>query len=382
MSYSRKNILFLLHLPPPVHGSTIVGKLMKESKVINESFQGRYINLILSKNVQESGKTNLKKLLRFTVIWFYLLGKLIHRKPDLCYYALTTTGSGFKKDVLLIALLRLFRVKIVYHIHNKGIIFAQKNRINHLLYRFVFKNCRVILLSQYLYYDIEAYVSQDRVYICPNGIQDYQPNTAFLTRLENKPFKILFFSNLIEEKGVFVLVEACSILRDKGYTFQCDFVGGEGDVSEGQLITFVKERELTDQVKYLGKRFGKLKETAFEHADVFVLPTRNDCLPLTILEAMRHALPVISTLEGGIQDMVDEGNTGFLISRYDDAVALAEKIEYLLTHPSLRKQMGANGRVKYEKNFTLQMFEQRMNNILSEIATNSLKVRIKHNTKN
>ena len=86
----------MLHLPPPVHGSTIVGELMKESKVINDAFQGRYINLILSKNVQESGKTNLKKLLRFTVIWFHLLGKLIHRKPDLCYYALTTTGSGFR----------------------------------------------------------------------------------------------------------------------------------------------------------------------------------------------------------------------------------------------------------------------------------------------
>ncbi|SRR5690554_314645 len=370
MNKTRKNILFMLHLPPPVHGSTIVGKLVKESKVINDTFQGRYINLILSKNVQESGKTNLKKLLRFTVIWFHLLGKLIHRKPDLCYYALTTTGSGFKKDVLLIALLRLFRVRIVYHIHNKGIIFAQKSRINHLLYRFVFKDCRVILLSQYLYYDIEAYVSQDQVYICPNGIQDYQPNTAFLTRLENKPFRILFFSNLIEEKGVFVLVEACAILRDKGYIFQCDFVGGEGDVSADQLIMLVKEKGLTDQVKYLGKRYGKLKEMSFEQADVFTLPSRYDCFPLAVLEAMQHSLPVITAHEGGMPDMVDEGSTGFLISRYDDAAALAEKLEYLLTNPSLRKQMGANGRIKYEKSFTLHMFEQRMNNILSEITNN------------
>ena len=46
MSQSRKNILFMLHLPPPVHGSTIVGELVRKSKVINESFQGRYINLI------------------------------------------------------------------------------------------------------------------------------------------------------------------------------------------------------------------------------------------------------------------------------------------------------------------------------------------------
>ena len=118
MNKTKKNILFMLHLPPPVHGSSLVGELIKGSNLINDSFEGRYINLILSREVHESGETNLKKLLRFAVIWFHLLGKLIHRKPDLCYYALTTTGSGFRKDVLLIALLRLFRVNIVYHIHN------------------------------------------------------------------------------------------------------------------------------------------------------------------------------------------------------------------------------------------------------------------------
>src|SRR5690554_6536806 len=269
MSQSRKNILFMLHLPPPVHGSTIVGELVRKSKVINESFQGRYINLILSKSVHESGKTNLKKLPRFMIIWLHLLGKLIHRKPDLCYYALTTTGSGLKKDVLLISLLRLFRVRIVYHIHNKGIVEARKNRINHMLYRFVFKDVYVILISQHLYYDIEDYVAKELVYICPNGIKDYQPDTSFLSYPENKPFKILFLSNLIEEKGVFVLVDACSILRDKGYSFQCDFVGGEGDVSAEQLTTYVEESGLSDHVKYLGKRYGKLKEISFEQADVF-----------------------------------------------------------------------------------------------------------------
>lgn len=367
MSQTRKNILFMLHLPPPVHGSTLVGELVKESSVINDTFQGRYINLILSKSVHESGKTNLKKLIRFTVIWFHLLGKLIHRKPDLCYYALTTTGSGFKKDVLLIALLRLFRVRIVYHIHNKGIIRARKKRFNRFLYRFVFKNCRVILLSKYLYYDIESYVTQDQVFVCPNGIKDYQPNTAFLALPENKPFKILFLSNLIEEKGVFVLVEACSILRDKGYTFQCDFVGGEGDVTASQLSTFVKERGLTEQVKYLGKRYGKLKEMSFEQADVFVLPSRYDCFPLVVLEAMQHSLPVITAEEGGMPDMVDDGKTGFLISPYDDSETLAEKLEYFLVNPSSRKQMGTNGRVKYKQNFTLPIFEQRMNTILSDI---------------
>lgn len=357
----------MLHLPPPVHGSSIVGELVKESGIINNSFHGRYINLILSRKVNESGKTNPKKIVRFVIIWLHLLGKLVHRKPDLCYYALTTTGAGLYKDVLLIALIRLFRVKIIYHIHNKGIIQARKKKVNHILYRFVFNDASVILLSKHLYYDVEAYVPQDRVYYCPNGIKDYQPSTAFLTLPENRPFNILFFANLIEEKGVFVLVEACSILRDKGYSFQCDFVGGEGDVGEVQFNAFVQEKGLTEQVKYLGKRYGRLKEMSFEQADVFALPSRYDCFPLVILEAMQHSLPVITAYEGGMPDMVDEGSTGFLLSRYDDAEALAGRIELLLSDPALRKQMGVNGRVKYEENFTLPIFEQRLLSILQEV---------------
>ena len=370
MNKTKKNILFMLHLPPPVHGSSLVGEFVKESNLINGSYEGRYINLMLSRQVHESGKTNLKKLFRFSLIWFHLLGKLIHRKPNLCYYALTTTGSGFRKDVLLISLLRLFRVKTVYHIHNKGVITAKKKKINDLLYSFVFKNCNVIILSQHLYYDIETYVPISKVYICPNGIKDFQPKTSFLTLPDHSSFRILFLSNLIEEKGVYVLIDACSILNKKGYKFQCDFVGGEGDVIAKQLIDYVKEKDLTHHVKYLGKRYGKLKDMAFEQADVFVLPSRYDCFPLVVLEAMQHSLPVITAREAGMQDMIDDGNNGFLIYPFNDAKALAEKIEYFIINPTQARQMGMNGRLKYEHNYTLSIFEQRLRAILSELINN------------
>ncbi len=366
MDTTRKDILFMLHLPPPVHGSTIVGKHVKESKLLNHSFHGRYINLILSSKVHESGKMNLKKLVRVVTIWFKLFGKLLYRKPALCYYALTTTGSGFYKDVPLIGLLRIFNVKIVYHIHNKGIDQMRKKKTNHELYRFVFKNTYVILLSRYLYYDIKPYVPEDRVYYCANGIKDYQPTAALVTLSENRPFTILFLSNLMKEKGIFVLLEACMMLKEKGYTFKCDFVGGEGDINEKQFNELVQEKSLTEQVKYLGKRYGRLKEISFEEADVFVLPTERDCFPLVILEAMQHSLPVISTYEGGIPEIVDEDNTGYLFPP-NEVERLAEKLELLLFNPELGKQMGANGRAKYEKKFTLPIFEQRLLSILKDV---------------
>lgn len=364
----KKNILFLLHLPPPVHGSSIVGEQIKGSKLVNDAFNARYMNLILSGKVRESGKVSLVKILRFAMVWLRLLGKLLRCKPDICYYALTTTGFGFYKDVLLVGLLRLFRVKVIYHIHNKGIKLARKKKINHHLYRFVFKKAQVILLSKQLYYDVEAYVPQERVFYCPNGIQDCQLESGIGEIAGNKPFHILFFSNLIEEKGVFVLVEACAILRGKGYAFHCEYVGGEGDVSARQFNAFVQEKGLAGHVEYAGKQYGRQKEAFFARADVFVLPSRYDCFPLVILEAMQHGLPVITAHEGGMPDMVEEGMTGFLLSRYDDAEALAGRLELLMLDPHLRKRMGENGRRKYEEKFTLPVFEQRVLEIIKEVV--------------
>ena len=134
-----------------------------------------------------------------------------------------------------------------------------------------------------------------------------------------------------------------------------------------EYFDFVKEKEITHRVKYLGKRYGKLKDMAFDQADVFVLPSRYDCFPLVVLEAMQHSLPVITAREAGMQDMIDDGKTGFLIFPFDNAKDLAEKIEYLILHPSQRKKMGLNGRMKYEQHYTLPIFEQRLHNILSEL---------------
>jgi len=368
MNHTRKEILYMLHWPPPVHGSAVVGKQIMESKLINDAFRGKYINLILSRKVSDSGKTSPVKILRFVKVWINLLGTLLLHRPHICYYALTTNGLGFRKDVILIALLRLFRIKIVYHIHNRGIIKEKNNRMNDLFYRFVFENARVILLSKHLYYDIETYVPVSNVFYCPNGIADYQPGIGFLSPEKNSPFRILFLSNLMREKGIFILVEACVILQRKGYNFQCDFVGGEGDVKGSELAAFAKHRGLTTEVNYLGKRYGKLKEMVFEEADVFVLPSRCDCFPLVILEAMQHRLPVISFAEGGIPDMVDDGVTGYLLSRDEGASDIAGRIEHLMKNPWLRQEMGGNGRVKYENYFTCGVFERRLLSILLDVT--------------
>jgi Glycosyltransferase len=364
----KKKILFILHFPPPVHGSAIVGQVIKNSSIINQSFDCRYINLLVSRTVDETGKPSWIKVFRFIALWFNILIETIRNKPDLCYLALTSSGAAFYKDVFIVAVMRCFRVKRVYHMHNQGVRQNETKLINRLLYRFVFNGADVILLSNQLYKDVASFVPKPAIHVCANGIADTTIEAGINKKTAQKPFKILFLSNLLLLKGVYELLEACSILQQKGIDFECYLVGAEGDISASQFTDKVIQKQLTHKVHYLGKKFGAEKEEIFAIADIFVHPTLNDCFPLVLLEAMRASLPIVSTFEGGIPDIVNDGVTGFLVPKRD-AHLLAEKIERLIEDTELCQSMGKQGRIKYENEFTVKTFESKLNSILNEIIT-------------
>lgn len=364
-----KSILFILQLPPPVHGSSKVGEYIKNSKKINLYFDCRFINLLASKNVSDSGKISLSKIIDFIVIFFKLLKELLLKKPDLCYLAITSTGPAFFRDVILISLLKIFKVMRIYHMHNKGVSEVQDKLLYKFIYEFVFKDATIILLSEYLYPDIDKYVDRERVFICPNGIPDVIVHKVSKNE-PNKKVRILFLSNLIESKGVKVLLEACKKLKEKNLVFECVYIGGEGDISANKIKEEIELMGLEDYVIYLGKRYGEEKEQEFSKADIFAFPTfyEKECLPLVLLEAQQHSLPIISTFEGGIKDIVESGKNGYLVPQRD-IDALTEKLELFINTQELRIQMGISARSNYEEKFTLKKFENRILEILDKTLT-------------
>ena len=122
---------------------------------------------------------------------------------------------------------------------------------------------------------------------------------------------------------------------------------------------------MTDCVTYHGRKYVEEKLAFFRQADVFVFPTyySNECFPLVLLEAMEQGLPCISTNEGGIAAIVDEGETGFLVP-CREVEPLAERIGWLLEDEALRKRLGAAGRAKFEREYTLARFEEKIKQCL------------------
>ncbi len=363
-----KKILFVLHFPPPVHGAAMMGKYIMASNVLNDNFECCYINLGTSVEVNEIGNWGWIKLKRYFKILGLTIKRLYHDKPHLVYFTLTATGVGFYKDVAVALLAKLFGRKIVLHFHNKGISKRPNKWLDNALYKMVFKKAEVILSSRYLYYDIEEYVPIERVHYCPYGIPEKVETITKAKVVDNK-VQILFLSNLIKSKGVYVLLEACKLLQDKQLSFHCTFIGSEADISEEDFQKKVSSLDVDEYVHYAGRKYDLEKVEAYSQSDIFVFPTyySNECFPVVLIEAMQFSLPVISTFEGGIRDEVEDGKTGFLV-RQKDVEALAVKLEILIKNPQLREQMGKNGRNRYEKHFTQEVFETRFTKIMKELV--------------
>ena len=409
---SKPRVLLVATFPPPVHGSSMVSMQIKESEIINDAFEVDYVNLGTSRTMAEIGRLSYvlyaRKALRFLCSYFKMLWKLLSYRYDLTYLAITCHDVGFLKDSPFVITARLLSKKYVIHQHNRGMApYVQRAPYKWLL-PMAYNKAKVILLSWRLYEDISAVVKKEQVLICPNGLPmpEYllknKDASINLKEKESVP-EILFLSNLVESKGVWPLLDAYKILKDKGVRFHSSFVGGTSRfISAGKFAAEVKARGLEGMVEYLGPQYGDDKWRAYQRADIFVLPSMDDCLPLTIMEAMMTKTAVVGSDIGAIPDLVEDGVTGYIISSEDLIVetggkfldwepnaemaqkiaesrkqrangnaygestkSLAIALEKLLLNPDLCRKMGEAGYEKYQREFTLEAFEYKMKEILS-----------------
>lgn len=361
-------ILFIMHMPPPVHGAAMMGQYVHDSKLINEKFECHYINPSLSNSVANVGKVSLGKIVFMITNIMNIIKNIKKIKPDLCYYTPTADGWGIYRDLIVLSLLKWQKQKIVLHMHNKGVRnFSDKHRFARWAYRRIFKNTHVILLAKELYPDIQEYVLEKNIYYCPNGmpqtnLDDYERTSV------HTPYTFLFLSNMIEEKGVVEVLKACSMLKNKGAKYVCNFVGKWSSVSEERFGNMIQKLDIEDCTNYLGAKYGEEKSEELKKADALVFPSyyHGETFGLVLLEAMEYGMPCISTYEGGIPSVIDDGETGFLVQS-KDTEALADKMLWLIKHQEKGLLMGKKGRNRFLENFTLDIFEHRMVDILSAV---------------
>lgn len=176
--------------------------------------------------------------------------------------------------------------------------------------------------------------------------------SVFLPRPEptNAAAEILCVGRLVPAKGQHILIEACSGLKAKGIPFHLTFVGGGDD--RDSLADLARRSGIADRVTFTGAIGQDDVHAYYDRADVFVLASFAEGVPVVLMEAMAKEIPCISTRITGIPELIDDGLDGLLVAP-SNAAELSEKLAVLLGDPVMRRTLGRRGREKILERYNL-----------------------------
>jgi glycosyltransferase involved in cell wall biosynthesis len=166
--------------------------------------------------------------------------------------------------------------------------------------------------------------------------------------------RILSVGRLVEKKGHDTLIRSAALLRDRGVQFTVR-IAGDG-VEWPRLQRLVHALSLGERVIFLGPLTPAEVRAEYAAASVFAIACRTlpsgdrDGLPNVVLEAMLHGLPVVSTIQSGIAEAVDDERTGLLVAP-EDPVSLADALERVLTEDLLAEHLAAGARKSVRARF-------------------------------
>ncbi|MEP6664584.1 MAG: glycosyltransferase family 4 protein, partial [Verrucomicrobiota bacterium] len=165
-------------------------------------------------------------------------------------------------------------------------------------------------------------VPANHVHVIPCGIDLEQFCPAPKTSAEKTTPLILCVARLVKVKNLKLLLNACALLRDREVSFRCVLIG-DGPLCE-ELNLLRKNLRLENFVEFKGAATQSEVLRWWQRADIGVLSSENEGMPVSLMEAAACGVPVVATAVGGIPELVDDGKTGLLVGANDvEGFALA-----------------------------------------------------------
>ncbi len=174
--------------------------------------------------------------------------------------------------------------------------------------------------------------------------------------LESQSFVFIFVGRLVEEKGIFELVEAFEEVHRQYQHARLVIVGDVGSdepdqASISQFTAQIGSSSASTAIRQIGRRSDI--PLLLSCAQAFVFPSWREGMPVSLLEAMSMELPAVATDIPGCREEVLDGETGLIVPRCDPA-ALAQAMGILISDPISARRMGKAGRRRVERYFRLE----------------------------
>lgn len=164
------------------------------------------------------------------------------------------------------------------------------------------------------------------------------------------PIEVLCVGRLVPDKGQLILLEAFTDLLERGHTLRLRFVGEGPD--RPRLERFIAQHNLTSMAVMEGALNHDDTRLRLKDADIFVLPSFAEGVPVALMEAMAMAIPCVSTFVAGIPELIEDGVSGLLVPPSSQRM-LADAIERLALDDNLRRNIASAGRARVIERYNL-----------------------------
>lgn len=313
----RKTVLFLGPIPPPITGQSLATKVFSEALLEKHDV----ILIDINKSDFSSGGLAWRRIKEVIQI----VDRVRREAPraDAIYFTITESLFGNLKDLLIYLVCWRLLPRTVVHLHGgAGMIrllhgpLGLMRRVNAF---FLTRMATIIVLGDRLRRVYEGVVSSDKLRVVPNfADSEYQ---AAAKTIDGKfsgsgPLRILYLSNLIEEKGYRLLRDAVKVIANENPgSIELDYAGGF--VTDGEKSAFLASIVSTPFIRYHGIVYGDEKREILQRAHVLALPTWYpfEGQPICILEGYAAGCAVLTTDHSGIFDVFTPGENGWSVEK-------------------------------------------------------------------
>lgn len=362
-------IIMIGPFPDPIHGMSLANQSIYDALSQDEAFDVRAYNTNLEQDIKcksRQGKLEFNYLINSI---FNLAGNiffLLRNIGSIAYFTPPQSSLGLLRYAPAILLSLLLNKKTILHIHGSRIAENINNspwivrNLNRLILK---KSSNVIALSPKIANHIQNNLGLDNVKTCMNGVSIPNIKKIDLTKkYEAIPLEILFLSNLMQEKGVFELLESVIQLNKKGLHLHLNLAGAIEPSIKTSITKIIQDNP--GYFTYYGIVKGEEKARLLSECAIFCLPSYDEGIPLSILEAYAYGCTVVTTHVGGIPDIFSPFQNGYLCMPKDveslvSALATAEK------HRERLKIIGSHNSTVAHQKYSLSNFNKNIFRLLT-----------------
>ena len=281
-------------------------------------------------------KNKLVVAIFFACAYIKILFLAIFGKISIAHLHTAERGSFFRKAIL-VRTLHKFGIKTILH-HHAAEFEEFYASLNDKTKKFVIETLEMadlnIVLSKRLIPMISDKARKAKIRVLYNAVPTFESNPY---NIKNR--NCLFMGRLGKRKGIYDLLNSIKKIDEilpKDVQF---YLCGDGEVEETKQ--YIDKLNIGNRIAYIGWVDGAKKKQILSRTAINILPSYNEGLPMSILEAMSYGIPNIATNIASIPEVIKPGVNGYLIEP-GDIDSLAASIIELMANDSLRYEMGKN----------------------------------------